>query len=98
MIRSSISLWTHLETSNNNNNNNGGRDGPSSSLSSSSPNVVASVISVNGSARTAKLATMAQVRKRYRPILRKDNNLKGNDFQRACGKLEETLLSIQNID
>jgi hypothetical protein len=58
--------------------------------------VVASVLSVNGSARTAKVATMSQIRRSYR------NNLKGvgdtEDFQRTCRKLEETLATIQNID
>jgi hypothetical protein len=77
MVRSSISLLTHL----------GPSEGP--------PTVVASVLSVNGSARTAKLAAMAHIRKCFRLKLK---DMEGKELQRACGKLEETLSSIQNID
>jgi hypothetical protein len=82
MIRSSITLLTHL--------------GPSSSGATRVGTVAASVVSVNGSARTAKLATMARVRTSYRRRLK--GMQQGKELQRECGKLEELLGTIQSID
>ena len=58
---------------------------------------VASVISVNGSARTAKLATIAQVRRSYRENL-KANPYNEKELNKTCKTLEDALSAIQNID
>ena len=59
------------------------------------PTVIASIISVNGSARTAKIAAISQVRKLYRLKLK---GLEGEELQQVFGSLEETLGSIENIN
>ncbi|CAJ1945884.1 unnamed protein product [Cylindrotheca closterium] len=57
------------------------------------PTLVASVISVNGSARTAKLSTMARIRKVYRQrILENDKDPK------LVEELHSLLSLVQNID
>mmetsp|Transcript_33201 Transcript_33201/g.80271 ORF Transcript_33201/g.80271 Transcript_33201/m.80271 type:complete len:182 (+) Transcript_33201:1119-1664(+) len=57
------------------------------------PTLVASVISVNGSARTAKLSTMARIRKVYRQrILDNDRDPK------VVEELHSLLRLVQNID
>jgi hypothetical protein len=69
--------------------------------------VVLSCLSVNGSARTAKLAAMKQVRRNYREQIlrsRREANAantkhpSGKDSERICRKMEETLSTIQSID
>jgi RNase P/RNase MRP subunit POP5 len=59
--------------------------------------VVASVISANGSARTAKIATIAQVRRSYRENL-KANPINEKELHKTCKALEDALSAIQNID
>lgn len=63
--------------------------------------LVASVLSVNGSARTAKLATMARLKKEYRgrSARNKAFSSKGDDALRTMmQELQSRLAVIQNID
>jgi len=61
------------------------------------PTLVASVVSVNGSARTAKLSTMARIRKVYRKrILSLENN--NRDDPKMLEELHALLRLVQNID
>jgi hypothetical protein len=69
--------------------------------------VVLSCLSVSGSARTAKLAAMKQVRRNYREqilLSRREANATNTkqpsvkDSERICRKMEETLSIIQSID
>jgi hypothetical protein len=69
--------------------------------------VVLSCLSVNGSARTAKVAAMKQIRRNYRErilLSRRDANATNTkhpsfkDAERICRKMEETLSTIQSID
>ena len=57
------------------------------------PTLVASVISVNGSARTAKLSTMARIRKVYRQRI-----LENNRDPKVVEELHSLLSLAQNID
>jgi hypothetical protein len=74
-----------------------------SMATSKRPTMVASVVSVNGSARTAKLATMSRVKKYYRKQLLL-LNWKGEKqrspprIQSMTKDLEKILRTIQNID
>lgn len=56
------------------------------------PNLVASVVSINGSARTAKLSTMARIRKVYRQLIL------SNRDRKTVEKLRSILTLVQNID
>lgn len=57
------------------------------------PTLVASIISVNGSARTAKLSTMARIRKVYRQRL-----LDNQSDPRVLEEMHSLLNLVQNID
>lgn len=93
MVRSSITLLTSIHA---------GNDGPEEQRKHQPKQrmmVAANVISVNGSARTAKLATIASVRKLYRELLPPAGGSVGKkELNNLCSKLEETLATIQNID
>jgi hypothetical protein len=69
--------------------------------------VVLSCLSVNGSARTARLAATKQVKRSYRErilLTRREENATNNmhlslkDAQRTCRQMEETLSAIRIID
>lgn len=86
--------------------------GGSGRRSNAKAKVVLSVISVNGSARTAKLVTMAYVRKYHNTRLKglmmlQQEQQQGNttmtnknkkELQKRCTDLETVLTAIQNID
>lgn len=102
VVRSSLTLWTTARTGSD------GKTSPSNlnrahQRGQSCPSVVASVIAVHGSARTAKMATVSLVRKIYRGRLRPHHytnstltNFKRNDQE--CERLQDLLRMIQNID
>ena len=65
--------------------------------------VVLSVLSVNGSARTAKLSIMAYVKKVYRSKLQQLRKTSfeeagGIEFEREFTKLQDLMHTIQGID
>eukprot|EP00934_Nitzschia_sp_Nitz4_P009219 Nitzschia sp. Nitz4//scaffold123_size70294//35639//36226//NITZ4_005928-RA/size70294-exonerate_est2genome-gene-0.77-mRNA-1//-1//CDS//3329534485//9209//frame0 len=83
IVRSSLTLWTH---------HNASWDAPSKC-----PTIVASVLAVSGCARTAKLATIARLRKIFRhqiQSLGKDSKRSRQELQ----KLETLTTTIQSID
>jgi predicted house-cleaning noncanonical NTP pyrophosphatase (MazG superfamily) len=59
---------------------------------SNRPTLVASIISVNGSARTAKLATIARLKDEYR------KKLQEKQTDDAVQELKSLLTVVQNID
>ena len=92
-MRATITLLTSL--SNNNNNSN--------------QRVVLHVLSVNGSARTAKVAAIREVRRFYRDRLLQANkkktsgdptmiSLKDKDTAKLCRSMEDGLQQISSID
>ena len=85
MVRSSITLLTSNKYS--------------STEKERRPCLVASVLSVNGSARSAKLAAMGRVKNYYskRMLSKSDDNSKEGRHE-ILKNLESTLAAIQSID
>eukprot|EP00980_Cylindrotheca_fusiformis_P009015 scaffold1934_cov79-Cylindrotheca_fusiformis.AAC.4 len=85
MIRCSLTMLTHNVTNN------------TTSSSSRRPTLVASVLSVNGSARTAKLATIARIQKEFQiPIQKELPNPTTESL--LLQELQSLIVTIQNID
>lgn len=95
-VRACLTLWTHYEV-------------PAETKSKRS-RIVASVLSVNGSARTAKRSALLQARKWYRGRLIQQESSKSASssssiplmqrkfFDKNCRKLQELITIIQAID
>ena len=64
--------------------------------------VVASVVSVHGSIRTAKKAIMIRIRSYYRcrlgSLKQRNPSIRGKDIDRECRALEDLLRKVQGLD